>query len=275
MAHYNAARIAEVKAESERRAKVLFNKAMLGEITCTEAWHSLPAPAPIVDARGYGSETHYTLQYQFLDVAEVKRIRIGMDQEWSNAMAARDTIQVAVPRLHESKIQEMTTAVETTRKTADLYAIGAAQRKTQIDELRRQLAEYENAYETHMQEFESVKRATELAESTHWDYTSKSAAMMRVAKEEGEVVLNRLGKYRDDNVARQKAETEEWNRLWEEHDAELFRARGQEAQDRVEIQVRKERAARIQEIARRRLEEDRELEAGVEVAAAMRDLRRG
>ena len=266
-------RIASAREESEKRAQALYNKAMSGEITCTEAWHSLPAPVPNVESRGYYPETHYIIQYQFLNNVEAVQLRSGVEKEWRDAMRAREAIQSAIPQIHDQKVKEMKTAVETTRKTFDSYAIATADRKAHLDELRIQLAAYESAYQTCLKDFESAKQSKEIAEATHLDYTSKSAAMMRVAHEDGEAVLNRLGKYEMDNLARQKAETEEWTRMWDEHNAEVFRARDREAQEREAQYAKMKRASYIQEIAKRRLEKDYELQLESEILEAMRQMR--
>lgn len=68
MADYYARRIAEVKADSEMRAHELFERATRGEMTCTEAWYSLPGPEA-------------SLAYPFLSRAYIQRLMDGMAKE--------------------------------------------------------------------------------------------------------------------------------------------------------------------------------------------------
>lgn len=71
---YYEARIAEVKADSELRAHELFERAMRGEIPCTQAWHSLPGPAA-------------DLQYPFLCRAYMQKLADGMAKEVDSGFA--------------------------------------------------------------------------------------------------------------------------------------------------------------------------------------------
>lgn len=265
--HY-AARIAEVKAESETRAQTLLAKARKGEITWTEAWYSLPGPEPIVQVHNLGGmgprpQLSYQVQYPFLSADDAARMKAQMEEEFYAAMAARDAAQQAIPANHEKTSQELKTAMETARKMFDSATAGVSYRKAQVDELRAKLAAYEAAYATELQNFETAKQEKERAEAAHLDYTSKASALMQVARAESEVVLDRFGKYRDGNAARIKAETEAWNGLWKAQESAMFEDRGRVAEAQVQVARQRALQARIEEEARRRLQVDAEFEAAV------------
>lgn len=265
--HYTA-RIAEVKKESEARARELISKAGRGEITWTEAWYSLPGPEPIVQEQlvGYSGSLgvmHYVVQYPFLSNGDAAAIKKRMEEEFRAAMTARDTAMSAIPTRHESTSQELKTSMETARKTFDVAVIGVASRQAQVDELRAKLAAYEKAYETELRGFEEAKREKDRTEAAHLDYTSKASALMQVAKAESEVAIDGLAKHRDGNAARIKTETEAWYGLWKARETNAFEERGRAAE--AQVQAARERAlqTRIEEEARRRLNVDAEFEAAV------------
>jgi hypothetical protein len=265
---YYAARIAEVKAESETRAQTLLAKARNGEITWAEAWYSLPGPEPIVQAHNLGGmgprpQMSYQVQYPFLSAGDAAAMKARVEEEFYEAMVARDRVMQAIPTRHENTTQELKMAVETARKTFDIMSIATAQQKAQVEDLRAKLAAYESAYATGLQEFAAAKQEKERAESAQLDYTSKASALMQVAKAESEVILNRFGKHRDGNAARIKSEGEAWYGLWNDQQTATFDARGREAQARVDSARQAALQARIEEEACRRLRVDAEFESAV------------
>ena len=271
---YYTDRIAETKTRAEARAQELYNKALRGEISYTEAWYSLPGPVPnvqVINLGGMGPRPQmtYNVQYPFLSDDDASRLKAHAEREFREAMDARDSAQQVIPLDHNRKTHELKDAVEKTRSAFDSRAAGLAQRKAQVEELRANLAAYEAAYEREAQEFETAKREKERAEAAHLDYTSKASALMQVAKAETEVVLNRFAKYRDDNVARQQAETEEWLNLWKGVQSAVFNERGSKAEACVAAARRSAMDARIEQEVQRRLK-DAEFEAAV--AARLRAL---
>ena len=270
---YYTARIAEVKLESETKAQTLLARARNGEITYTEAWYSLPGPAPIVEERGYYPETSYIVQYQFLDGSDASQLKAGMAREFHEAVKVQTAILTAIPQGHEQTAQDLKTTMETSRRVFDGETVGHAQRKSRVEELRATLAACEAAYEAGLQRFEAAKQEKDRAEVAHVDYTSKASALMQVATEDAKAPLNQLAKHRDGNVARQQEETDAWMKLWKDMETARFNARGLDAQSQVERDRQTQIAARIEEEARRRLRVDAEFESAV--AARLQQIRSG
>ena len=264
---YYLARIAETKARSESRAQELLGKADRGEMSYTEAWHSLPGPVPIVEVQTHGGmgprpQLSYIIQYPFLSKEDAVRVKTHAEREWQEAMDARESNQRGIPYNHEQRKDALTKAVESTRKAFDGHLIGFVSRKSQLEELRANLAACEKAYVIQQREFEEAKQAKEHAELAHLDYTSKADAIVRVAMEETESVLNRFGKYRDDNVERQRREHDEWMTLWNTTGWTDFDERGRAAEARIELTRAQERETRIENEIQRR-SKDLEFEAAV------------
>ena len=268
---YYTARIAEVKLESETKAQTLLARARHGEITYTEAWYSLPGPEPIVEARGYYPETHYIVQYPFLEAGDAASLKSHAEREFHEAVKVQTAILTAIPQGHEQTAQELKTAMETSRRVFDGETVGHAQRKSRVEELRATLAACEAAYEAGLQRFEAAKQKKDSAEAAHVDYTSKASALMQVATEDAKAPLMQLDRHRDANVARQQEEADAGTKLWKGKEGAVFDQQGLLAQTRVERQRQAQITARIEEEARRRLRVDAEFESAV--AARLQQIR--
>lgn len=75
MSAYYAARIAEVKVESEARAQALLKEAKEGRMSYTEAWYSMPGP-------------EMSRQHPFLPYVQVAELDRAMRKEWEETFWA-------------------------------------------------------------------------------------------------------------------------------------------------------------------------------------------
>lgn len=271
MAHsseYYTTRIAEFKADSEMKAQSLFNRACRGDITYTEAWYSLPGPTPTVQHQNLGGmssfpQINYIVQYPFLSSTDAAILKTGTEREFREAMDTRSAAQQVIPTNHAQKSQELKKAVDSSREAFDLVTTSIVHRKSRVEELRAKLAAYEADYEKGLREIERSKQEKDTAEYAYLDYTSKASAIMQLAQAESDVIINRLAKHRDSNVARQQEETNVWMQLWKDKEGAVFDDRARVAQARIAVVRVDALTARIEAEARRRLTVDAEFEAAV------------
>ncbi len=164
----------EYNMKSQKLARELYNAAMEGTITFTQAWYGLPGPAPIVGSTKIANWVTYNVDYKYLTKEEASYLKQKEEEEYKAKCLKRDqtlAIEQRKDTLYEEDMMEKLKSASELYEGLEEYLKKA---KEHIDNLRNELRQHEEAYARTEQVYLNTKKEKEELESTIKSYTSSS-----------------------------------------------------------------------------------------------------
>lgn len=259
---YYSTIINQYNANAEKTAKDLYNSAINGDITYTEAWTSLPGPSPQVSSNRIAHTTFYNVTYRFLSNQEATTLYERSQGELASAISRKEKAYTQSKQNEIQQEQTLKGKVETSRKKFDEYAANNIRLETKIEELREQLQNWEKAYKKNVIDLENAKQEKESAEKEQYEYLQSTTTRRKNEQVESEAELKLLHTRRNEGEENQKRQTDAYNKLWEGKQHAIKKEKEQEEETKriaylmrmKEIQ-QQQRIHQIEEEAKRRIKD--------------------
>ncbi len=262
---YYTDKIAEYTAAAEAAARKLYADALAGTITYTQAWYSLPGPAPVVHTHQQGTGytpngavmtrggTVYVGQYRFLPAQDVATLKMRVDEEFLAHVESRQTARTSITHSDKTTETDLKQKMESARAQFDQSVGYRSNLEGRIAELRAQLANLEAAYTRACSAANEAARVKEQTETAFQTFMTTRESKMQSARIEVDAKDRLLAELREAATARWAKEDAEFNTLYQRKDAAV-KAEGEEAKNIAERQARDRVAAAAQREFERRIE---------------------
>jgi hypothetical protein len=160
--------------KSQKLARELYNAAMDGTITFTQAWYGLPGPAPIVGSTKIANWVTYNVDYKYLTKEEASYLKQKEEEEYKEKCLKRDQTLAIEKRkdiLYEEEMMNRFKSASDLNEGLEEYL---KKEKEHIDDLRNELQKHEEAYARTEQVYLNTKKEKEELENTIKSHTNYS-----------------------------------------------------------------------------------------------------
>ena len=197
-------KITEYDIQSAIKAEELYNAAVQGKISYTEAWYNLPAPAPIVGMTKIANWVNYNIDYKYLSDFKICHLKKNEEEEYQKAL---DHISYIV-KIEQKKDEDYKTELKERMKgiynTYEGLTEYVRKAEQEIEKIKHTLKLHEDAYTNTMQALQRVIEEKEQLENSSKAYKDSESERQANMLKEARSKIDEYNRIRDEGLRRQQ-----------------------------------------------------------------------